>query len=50
MAKSQAKLEKELAEAKANKKFDKLTDDGKKHKQGEVIAIEAFGVTIETKF
>lgn len=44
MAKSQAKLEEE------SKKFDKITDDGKKHKQGEVIKVEAFGVTIETKF
>lgn len=44
MAKSQAKLEEEA------KKFDKLTDDGKKHKQGESIEIEAFGVVIETKF
>jgi len=29
---------------------DKLTDDGKKHKQGEVIRRQAFGVVIETKF
>lgn len=34
----------------AAKKIDKITDDGKKHKQGEVIKVEAFGVTIETKF
>jgi len=44
MAKSQAKLEEEA------KKFDKLTDDGKKHKQGDVIQVEAFDVVIETKF
>lgn len=50
MAKSQAKLEEEMKKAKAEKRFDKLTDDGKKHKQGEVISVEAFGVTIETKF
>lgn len=36
-------------EAKANK-LDKITDDGKKHKQGDVIKVEAFGVVIETKF
>lgn len=35
---------------KAVKKLDKITDDGKKHKQGEVIKVEAFGVVIETKF
>lgn len=46
MAKSQAKLEEEAK----NLKFDKLTDDGKKHKQGDVISVQAFGVTIETKF
>ena len=34
----------------AAKKLDKITDDGKKHKQGEVIKVEAFGVVIETKF
>ena len=45
-----ANLEKEAAEAKATKKLDKLTDDGKKHKQGDVIKVEAFGVVIETKF
>ncbi len=44
MAKSQAKLEEEA------KKFDKLTDDGKKHKQGDVIQVEAFDVVIETNF
>lgn len=31
-------------------KLDKITDDGKKHKQGDVIKIEAFGVVVETKF
>lgn len=36
-------------EAKANK-LDKITDDGKKHKQGDVIKVEAFGVVVETKF
>ena len=36
-------------EAKANK-LDKITDDGKKHKQGDVVKIEAFGVVVETKF
>lgn len=35
---------------KAKVKLDKITDDGKKHKQGEVIKREAFGVIIETKF
>ena len=45
-AKTQADLDKEAAEG----KFDKLTDDGKKHKQGDVISVEAFGVVIETKF
>ncbi len=50
MAKSQAELEKEEAKAKNEKKFDKLTDDGKKHKQGDTIQIEAFGVVVETKF
>lgn len=30
--------------------LDKLTDDGRKHKQGDVIRREAFGVVIETKF
>ena len=34
----------------AAKKLDKITDDGKKHKQGDVIKVEAFGVVIETKF
>lgn len=29
---------------------DKITDDGKKHQQGEIIRKEAFGVVIETKF
>lgn len=29
---------------------DKITDDGKKHKQGDVVKVEAFGVVIETKF
>lgn len=43
-AKTQADLEQEA------KKFDRITDDGKKHKQGDVIAIEAFDVVIETKF
>ena len=35
---------------KVAKKIDKITDDGKKHKQGDVVKVEAFGVTIETKF
>lgn len=39
-----AKLDKEVAT------LDKITDDGKPHKQGEVIKREAFGVVIETKF
>lgn len=43
-AKNQAELEEET------KKFDKLTDDGKQHKQGDVIQVEAFDVVIETKF
>ena len=43
-AKNQAELEKEA------KLFDKLTDDGKKHKQGDKIQVEAFGVVIETNF
>ena len=43
-AKTQAELEQEA------KKFDRITDDGKKHKQGDVISIEAFDVVIETKF
>lgn len=30
--------------------LDKITDDGKKHKQGDVVVREAFGVVIETKF
>lgn len=30
--------------------LDKITDDGKKHKQGDVVKIEAFGVVVETKF
>lgn len=30
--------------------LDKITDDGKPHKQGDVIRREAFGVVIETKF
>ena len=30
--------------------LDKITDDGKKHKQGDVVKREAFGVIIETKF
>ena len=30
--------------------LDKITDDGKKHKQGDIIVREAFGVVIETKF
>lgn len=34
----------------AAKKLDKITDDGKKHKQGDVVKIEAFGVVVETKF
>lgn len=38
------------AKAKAANKLDKITDDGKKHKQGDVIKREAFGVVIETKF
>lgn len=46
-----AKKENQVAnlEAKALK-LDKITDDGKKHKQGEVVTVNAFGVTIETKF
>lgn len=43
-AKNHANLEEEA------KLFDKITDDGKKHKQGDKIQIEAFGVVIETKF
>lgn len=39
-----------VANLDAAKKLDKVTDDGKKHKQGEVIKVEAFGVVIETKF
>lgn len=39
-----------VANLDAAKKLDKITDDGKKHKQGEVIKVEAFGVVIETKF
>ena len=35
---------------KSTAKLDKITDDGKKHKQGDVIKREAFGVVIETKF
>jgi hypothetical protein len=30
--------------------LDKITDDGKKHKQGDVVRREAFGVIVETKF
>lgn len=45
-----ANLEAEEKKAKAAKTLDKITDDGKKHKQGEVIKVEAFGVVIETKF
>ena len=37
-------------EAKKAPKINKITDDGKKHKQGDVVKINAFGVTIETKF
>lgn len=33
-----------------NNALDKITDDGKAHKQGDVIVREAFGVVIETKF
>lgn len=36
--------------AKKAPKINKITDDGKKHKQGDVVKINAFGVTIETKF
>jgi len=43
-AKNQAVLEEEA------KKFDRLTDDGKEHKQGEKIQVEAFDVIIETNF
>jgi hypothetical protein len=39
-----AKLDKQAAT------LDKITDDGKKHKQGDIIVREAFGVVIETKF
>lgn len=45
-----ANLDAEAKKAKAANKLDKITDDGKKHKQGEVIKREAFGVVIETKF
>ena len=45
-----ANLEKAATEAKAAKKLDKITNDGQKHKQGDVIKVEAFGVVIETKF
>ena len=45
-----ANLEAEVQEQKKAKKLDKITDDGKKHKQGEVVTVKAFGVTIETKF
>ena len=30
--------------------LDKITDDGKAHKQGDVVRREAFGVIVETKF
>lgn len=46
----EAKTENTVANLDAAKKLDKVTDDGKKHKQGEVIKVEAFGVVIETKF
>lgn len=39
-----AKLEKQAT------MLNKITDDGKEHKQGDVIVQEAFGVVIETKF
>ena len=45
-----AQLEAEETKIKTTKKLDKITDDGKKHKQGEVVKVEAFGVVIETKF
>ena len=45
-----ANLEVEEKQAKAAKKLDKITTDGKKHKQGDVVKVEAFGVIIETKF
>ena len=45
-----ANLEAEETKAKVAKTLDKITDDGKKHKQGDVVKINAFGVTIETKF
>lgn len=45
-----ANLDAEAKKAKAANKLDKITDDGKKHKQGDVIKREAFGVVIETKF
>lgn len=35
---------------KAATTMDKLTDDGLKHKQGDVVTKKAFGVTIKTKF
>lgn len=35
---------------KAAVSVDKITDDGKPHKQGDVVRKEAFGVVIETKF
>lgn len=45
-----ANLEAHETKQKTTKKLDKITDDGKKHKQGEVVKVEAFGVVIETKF
>ena len=45
-----AKANNTVANLDAVKKLDKITDDGKKHKQGDVIKLKAFGVTIETKF
>ena len=44
------KTDNTVANLDAVKKLDKITDDGKKHKQGDVIKIEAFGVVVETKF
>ena len=47
-----AKAKEENTVAKLDKAagVNKITDDGKKHKQGDVVKIEAFGVVIETKF
>ncbi len=53
MAKAENAAKDENTVAKLDKTastLDKITDDGKKHKQGDVIRKEAFGVVIETKF